>query len=84
MKTMKRFSTGLTGLFLLCLLALIGCQDPISDLTVTETVPAINGPEGLKGEKLKGGVLLYWQTVPDAKGYQVYRRNHTTGEEKDL
>jgi hypothetical protein len=66
------------------MVALIGCQDPISDTTVTETVPAINGPAGLNGKKLEGGVLLYWETVPDAKGYQVYRHNDDTGEEKEL
>jgi hypothetical protein len=64
--------------------ALIGCQDPISDLTVTETIPSIAGPAGLTGKKLEGGVLLYWETVSDAKGYQVYRHNDATGEEKAL
>ncbi|MDR0630359.1 MAG: hypothetical protein LBG24_12140 [Treponema sp.] len=80
----KRFFTGLTGLFLLSMLALMGCQDPVSDSTVTETVPAINGPVGLNGKKLEDGVLLYWETVPDASGYQVYRHNDATGEEKAL
>jgi hypothetical protein len=83
MKTRKKFSIRITGIFLLLILMLAGCQDPVSDYTVSDGT-SIPGPAGLKAEKLTGGVLLSWQTVPDAKGYQVYRYNHTTGEEKDL
>jgi hypothetical protein len=87
MKTPKRFSRGITGLFLLLILALAGCQDPLSDYadyTVTETGPSLPGPANLQAVKYTGGVLLTWELVPDAAGYQVYRYNQATGEEKAL
>jgi hypothetical protein len=82
MKTNKKFSHGITGLFLLLILVLAGCQNPISELT--ETGPRLPGPANLKATKLTGGVLLSWELVPDAAGYQVYRYNPATGEEKAL
>jgi hypothetical protein len=83
MKTRTKFSIRITGIFLLLILALAGCQDPVSDFSLTEGT-SIRGPAGLHAEKLTGGVLLTWQTVPDAAGYQVYRYNKTTYEEKEL
>jgi hypothetical protein len=84
MKTRKKFSLWITGIGLLLILMLSGCQDMVSDYTLTEKGISIQGPAGLKAEKLTGGVLLSWQTVPDAKGYQVYRYDKATGEEKEL
>jgi hypothetical protein len=84
MKTDKKFSRGIAGLFLLLILALAGCQDALSDYDVTQTNtgPSLPGPANLEAHKYTGGVLLTWNLVPDAAGYQVYRYNRATGEEK--
>jgi hypothetical protein len=79
MKTKKRFSVGIAGLFLLFIMALWGCASPVDDITVdgTEQPYAIPGPGNVTARVYEGIVLLTWDPVPDAEGYQIFRKDNT-------
>jgi hypothetical protein len=84
MKTRNKFSVGTAGFVLLLALILAGCQDVISDFTLTKKGPDIGSPVIATPKKVIGGVLLSWEVVEGATGYSLYRKNNSTGEEKKL
>jgi hypothetical protein len=79
MKTRKRLSIGMAGLFLLFIMALWGCASPIEDVSFdgTEKPYSIPGPANVTARVYEGIVLLTWDPVPDAKGYQIIRKDNT-------
>jgi hypothetical protein len=73
---MKRTLLSLTAVPVELMLFFAGCQDPLSDFTVTnkDELPEIAGPEWVKAEALAGANHITWAFTKDAKGYVVYRQ----------
>jgi hypothetical protein len=70
----------ITGFALLFILALAGCTSPIADhftLDGTEKPYSISGPASVTARAYEGIVLLTWDPVPDATGYQIFRKDDT-------
>jgi hypothetical protein len=57
---------------------LIGCEQP-TEYTVTETIPSIRGPGNLKATVATGAVVLTWDLVTDAEGYEIRRKADVEG-----
>jgi hypothetical protein len=57
---------------------LIGCEQP-TEYTVTETIPSIGGPRNLKATTATGAVVLTWDLVTDAEGYEIRRKEDASG-----
>jgi hypothetical protein len=73
---MKRTLLPVTAVLVALMLFFAGCQDPLSDYTVTnkDELPEIAGPEWVKAEALPGANHITWAFTKDAKGYVVYRQ----------
>jgi hypothetical protein len=74
----KKLFIGITGLALLFAMVLAGCALP-TELSVdgTETPYAIPGPANVTARAYEGIILLTWDPVPDAAGYQIFRKDNT-------
>jgi hypothetical protein len=68
----KKFFIGITGIALLFIMALGGCAPTDLSMDTTETPYAIPGPV-VRADAYEGIVLLRWEPVADAVGYQIHR-----------
>jgi hypothetical protein len=76
---MKRnFLIAMAGLALVFAMAFLGCTAPISDISLekTDTPPSLPGPKNVTARVYDGVILLTWDPVPDATGYQIFRKDN--------
>lgn len=71
----------LLGLAALALaMTYVGCQSPLNpeNVTTTEAIPSVGDPTNVQAKAYPGAIVVSWDPVRDATGYEVYRRDNTT------
>jgi hypothetical protein len=80
----KKVSVAITGLALLFVsMTFAGCPSEFS-LEEAVTPYAIPGPAHVTARVYEGIILLTWNPVPDAAGYQIFRRDETDNIDKAI
>ncbi|MDR3131255.1 MAG: fibronectin type III domain-containing protein [Treponema sp.] len=61
-------------------LFMAGCDQPTEfNLRETDAIQSISGPERVKVSALTGALLVEWEPVTDAQGYEIRRKGDVKG-----
>jgi fibronectin type 3 domain-containing protein len=78
----KNFLLGITGLVLVFLTVLSGCNTPLAELPVKELRPqALPAPSEVRAIAYEGLNIITWKPVANAYGYRVYRQDRSSSQE---
>jgi len=80
---MKKLLLGVMGAALSFGLILTGCEQP-TEYTVNEGLASIPGPGNLEAKIHDGVIYLTWDSVANASGYRIVRKDNETGITKVL